>query len=177
MRCAIFLHPQGFATRMYGIMKRQYTLSLLYRSIREYRSLAEPYPASSFDGCSKLAKRTHVSLNNKLLVCPVQYWHFEAILCVCLPRAPDRNDEFSVAGLSPHFQAPSSGAGGGVSSAFEPCTTDVLLQWEIVWRIHCPIDGPHHCWLLQTSGDSLPEHVLSPIGSTNSSDTSSCMAW
>ncbi|KAJ5849406.1 hypothetical protein N7455_009262 [Penicillium solitum] len=46
---------------MYGIMKRQYTLSLLYRSIREYRSLAEPYPASSFDGCSKLAKRTHLS--------------------------------------------------------------------------------------------------------------------
>ncbi|KAL2696095.1 hypothetical protein AAEP93_003395 [Penicillium crustosum] len=46
---------------MYGIMKRQYTLSLLYRSIREYRSLAEPRPASSFDGCSKLAKHTHLS--------------------------------------------------------------------------------------------------------------------
>ncbi|KAJ5463287.1 hypothetical protein N7475_008231 [Penicillium sp. IBT 31633x] len=41
-------------------MKRQYMLSLLHRTIREYRLLAKEYPESSCDAYTKLTKRTYL---------------------------------------------------------------------------------------------------------------------
>ena len=59
---------------MYRVMKRQYLVSLsLFRTIRGYRSLAEQYPAPSCDDGSNLAKRTHVSMESKVLACRVLY--------------------------------------------------------------------------------------------------------
>jgi hypothetical protein len=60
------------AMKMYRVMKRHYLLSLL-RTIRGYRSKAEQYPAPSCDGGSNLAKRTHVSMETKVLACRVLY--------------------------------------------------------------------------------------------------------
>lgn len=59
-------------SQMYAIMKRQYMLSLLHRTIREYRLLAKEYPESSCDAYTKLTKRTYVSLSNNALACRVR---------------------------------------------------------------------------------------------------------
>lgn len=61
--------------QMHAIMKRQYMLSLLHRTIREYRSLVKQYPASSCDAYTKLTKGTPVSLSNNALACRVRIVH------------------------------------------------------------------------------------------------------